>query len=330
MVNFELRYALRQPESKGDDFRARYDACVEQCDWADKLGFSSVMISEHHGSPDGYMCSPMVIGGAIAARTTNMRIRIAALIVPLHNMTRVAEDLATLDILSNGRVDPCISGGYVGYEFEAMGLDLSIRKKYMDDIVPFLKNAWSGEPFEYEGRTICVRPRPVQRPHLPIWMGGASHVAARRAARHADVFLPAHADYYVTFLEECEKIGRTPPEPRGESIMVWVAEDPDAFWAKYGPSALHENNAYGKWYADWGAWNGYVTCKDTDELRATGRYPIVTPDELVQKAKDLGPNGTVMLHPMAGGGDPDLAWESLELVKNKVMPALEAEEASAA
>lgn len=232
MINFELRYALRQPEEKGDDFRPRYDACIEQCAWADELGFTSVMISEHHGSPDGYMCSPMVIGGAIAARTKYMRIRIAALIVPLHNMTRVAEDLATLDILSNGRVDPVVSGGYVGYEFEAMGLDLSIRKKYMDDIVPFLKKAWTGEPFEYEGRTICVRPRPVQRP-IPIWMGGASHVSARRAAQHADVFLPAHADYYETFLKECENIGRTPPEPRTSGqIMAWARPcEPAALWA---------------------------------------------------------------------------------------------------
>ncbi|MYI36173.1 MAG: LLM class flavin-dependent oxidoreductase, partial [Acidimicrobiaceae bacterium] len=102
MVKFELRYALRQPESKGDDFQPRYEACVAQCAWGDRLGFSSVMISEHHGSPDGYMPSPMVVGGAIAAATQRMRIRIASLIGPLHNPVRLAEDLATLDLLSSG------------------------------------------------------------------------------------------------------------------------------------------------------------------------------------------------------------------------------------
>jgi len=325
-VNFELRYALRQPESKGDNFQPRYQACIEQCAWGDQLGFTSVMISEHHGSPDGYMPSPMVIGGAIAAVTKNMRIRIASLIGPLHNPVRFAEDLATLDLLSNGRLDPCISGGYVGYEFEAMGTDLANRKQYMDEIVPFLHKAWTGEPFEWKGKTIRVTPRPVQRPGPPIWMGGASRAAARRVARYADVFLPAHQDLLATYHEELKKLGRKPPATRyrRRSMMVWVAEDPDRFWAEFGPSALHENNAYGKWYAEWGAWNGYLTEAGTDALRATGRYPVVTPDELVARIEELDGEATVMFHPMAGGAEPELAWESLQLVENRVIPALHA------
>ncbi|MDH3644049.1 MAG: LLM class flavin-dependent oxidoreductase [Gammaproteobacteria bacterium] len=322
MVSFELRYALRQPESKGDDFQPRYQACVEQCAWGDKLGFTTVMISEHHGSPDGYMSSPMVLGGAIAAVTRGMRIRILSLVGPLHNPVRFAEDLATLDLVSNGRLEPCISGGYVGSEFEAMGTSLSARGEYMDEIVPFLHNAWSGQPFEWKGRTIRVTPRPVQRPGPPIWMGGASKVAARRAARHADVFLPSRRELMKVYYEELERVGRQAPPRRPPTLMVWLAEDKDKFWAEFGPSALHENNAYGKWWTDWNAWNGYVTEESTDALRETGRYPVVTPEELVASIEQFDGHVSVMFHPMAGGADPELAWQSLQLVEDKVIPML--------
>lgn len=322
MVSFGLRYALRQPEWMDTPLEHRYAACVEQCEWADKLGFSKVMLSEHHGSPDGYMPSPFVIGGAIAARTEAMRIHISAIIAPLHNPVRLAEDLAILDILSNGRVEPILAGGYVGYEFEALGTSLSNRKDYMEDIVPFLRLAWTGEPFEWKGKRYHITPKPVQAPHIPVWMGGASKASALRAARHADVYLPSRAELYDVFYEECDRLGKPRPTQRQRSTLLWVAEDPDKFWADFAPHAMHENNAYGKWYSDWDAWNGYVTMDDTDELRKTGLYPVLTPDETIARARELGPDGFVMLHPMVGGTTPEMAWEILELVANKVMPAL--------
>tara|TARA_B100000686_G_C16793790_1_gene980740 strand:+ start:2692 stop:3717 length:1026 start_codon:yes stop_codon:yes gene_type:complete len=332
MVNFELRYALRQPQAKGDKFQDRYQACLDQCQWADALGFSSVMLSEHHGSPDGYMSSPMVVGGAIAGITKRMRIRIVSLVGPLHNPVRLAEDLATLDILSNGRLEVCISAGYVGYEFEAMGTDLSKRKEYMDSIVPFLHMAWLGEPFEWKGKTLRVTPRPVQRPHPPIWMGGSSKAAARRAARFADIFYPAYltGEKYEmlmsTYLSELESLGRQPADKLQRSLLVWVAEDKEEFWSRFGESALHENNSYGKLYTDWGAWNGYEKEKDIKSLRSKGLYPIVTPEELVQKILERkGKPTTVMFHPMAGGADPGLAWEGLHLLESKVIPELKKE-----
>jgi hypothetical protein len=103
---------------------------------------------------------------------------------------------------------------------------------------------------------------------------------------------------------------------------VWVAEDKDKFWAEFGPSALHENNAYGKWYTDWNAWNTYVTEANADSLAQSGRYPVLTPKELVAAIEKRDGNVTVMFHPMAGGAEPDLAWESLRLIETTVMPAL--------
>ncbi len=322
MLTFELRYALRQPPEKGNNHQPRYEACIEQCAWADKLGFSAVMISEHHGSPDGYMPSPMVIGGAIASRTQQMRIRIAAVVAPLHNPVRLAEDLATLDILSNGRLDPVLSGGYVGYEFEALGTSLANRKSYMESIIPFLRQAWTGQTFEWQGQQIRVTPRPVQQPSPPIWMGGASEVSARRAARLGDEFLPADPTLYTIYTDELKRLGKFHDKSARNELIVWLAEDPEKFWTEFGPSALHENNAYGKWYTDWKAWNGYETKADTTALAETGLYPIMTPEGLVDYIESAGEDPIIMFHPLAGGFDPEPAWESLQLYESRVLPLL--------
>ncbi len=322
MTSFGLRYDMRR-RADGPSHQALYANCIEQCAWGDRLGFSTIMISEHHVAPSGYMPSPIVLGGAIAARTRSARIRISSLVAPLHNPLRLAEDLATLDIISNGRLEPVISGGYVGDEFEALGTSLANRKDYMDAIAPFLRAAWAGESVSWQGGpSFKISVLPVQKPHVPIWMGGASKPAARRAARHADVFQPARKDLYEVYEEELMKLGKPIPKRLPPSIMVWVAEDPDAFWAKFGRFAMNENNEYGSWYQKWNAWNGYIVETDEAALRATNRYPVVTPDELVKQARALGPDGFVMLHPMSGGLDPDVAWESLELVEKKVLPAL--------
>jgi alkanesulfonate monooxygenase SsuD/methylene tetrahydromethanopterin reductase-like flavin-dependent oxidoreductase (luciferase family) len=322
VTRFGLRYDLRRL-ADGPSHAELYAACIEQCAWGDRLGFSTIMISEHHIAPSGYMPAPIVLGGAIAARTRNVRIRISSLVAPLHNPLRLAEDLAVLDVISNGRLEPVLSGGYVGDEFEALGTSLAARADYMEEIVPFLRRAWAGETVAWrDGPPVRISTLPVQRPHVPIWMGGASKAAARRAARHADVFQPARAELYAEYLAELARLGKPAPAPGPRQMMAWVAEDPDAFWAKFAPYALNENNEYGRWWARWNAWNGYVETADADELKAARRYPVYTPDELVTAARALGPDGFVMLHPMSGGLDPDVAWQSLELVERQVLPAL--------
>src|ERR1700677_2173106 len=90
-----------------------YATCLEQCEWADGLGFDAVDLGEHHGQDDGYNPSGFVLAAAIAGRTQKIRIRLSALILPLHDPIRVAEDAAVVDILSSGRLDLIIGAGYV-------------------------------------------------------------------------------------------------------------------------------------------------------------------------------------------------------------------------
>ena len=100
----------------------RYEAAIEMAEWADRLGGLSISVSEHHGSPDGYLPSPIPLLGAMAARTTSrFRLMIAALIAPFYEPLRLAEDLIVLDIVSRGRVDLIIGAGYVHEEFDLYG-----------------------------------------------------------------------------------------------------------------------------------------------------------------------------------------------------------------
>jgi len=107
-----LRYDMRAP-AFGAPAAALYAAALEQAAFADAHGFDAVQLSEHHGSEDGYLPAPLVLAAAIAGRTKGIRLEIAALILPLHEPLRVAEDVAVLDLASAGRVELVIGAGYV-------------------------------------------------------------------------------------------------------------------------------------------------------------------------------------------------------------------------
>jgi len=324
MPLLSLRYDLRCAPFDATTSADLMATALDQCEWADRLGFATVTLSEHHGSPDGYLPSPLVLGAAIAARTRNLRLMIAALIAPLHDPIRLAEDIAVLDVLSNGRVIPVVSGGYVESEFRAFGKQLSDRARVMEEIVPFLERAWTGEPFEHRGATLRVTPRPVQKPRPPIFMGGGSAPAARRAARHADHFMPTIPEFYTLFREERVKLGKPDPGPlpRTTGNFLYVTEDPDHAWKQIAPFAMHEMNAYGQWMAEAGTTGPYRPIDDPDALRESGEYVLMTPDQLIETARGMSGFDTILFHPLMGGMDPELSWASLRLFESKVLPAL--------
>ena len=101
-----------------------------------------------------------------------------------------------------------------------------------------------------------------------------------------------------------------------------MAEDPDATWEKIAPYLLHETNGYGRWITEAGTDAPYQIFDNADDLRASGRYPVLTPEEIVEKAREMGPLEPLLLHPLAGGMDPELSWESLRLMESRVLPVL--------
>jgi alkanesulfonate monooxygenase SsuD/methylene tetrahydromethanopterin reductase-like flavin-dependent oxidoreductase (luciferase family) len=196
----------------------------------------------------------------------------------------------------------------------------------MEEIVPLLTRAWSGEPFQHGGATVRVMPRPVQQPRPPIFMGGGSAAAARRAARHADHFMPTVPQFYEIFRQERVKLGKPDPGPmpRTTGNFLYLAEDLDAAWKRIAPYAMHEMNAYGQWMAEAGVTGPYQPMRDTDALRATGQYALMTPQQLIETARGMSGLDSVLFHPLMGGMDPELSWASLRLFEQKVLPALRA------
>lgn len=324
MPSLMLRFDMRQPDTSRVSRADMYQAAVDMCAWGDDNGIPAVHLSEHHGSEDGYCPSPLVLASAVAARTQAMQIYISALIAPLHDPVQLAEDLAVLDIISRGRVIPVISGGYREEEFRAVGKDLSVRKQYMDDIGPFLKQAWSGETFEYQGRTITITPTPHSQPRPMILMGGSSRPAARRAARDADYFIPSGPEIFEYYREELAKLGKPDPGPmpQAPSTVTFVANDPDAYWGQIAPHVQHETNIYARWARESNAFSPYHHFDDTDALRASGAYRVYRPGELVEAARAMPAAQPIMFHPLCGGIPPELGWSSLQLFMDEVMPTL--------
>lgn len=326
MALFGIRFDLRDPAFAPTTTAERYAAAVDMAEWADRLGFVTVTLSEHHGSADGYLPSPLPVAAAMAARTTNTRLNIAAMVSAFHDPLRLAEDLAVVDILSDGRLDVVITNGYVPSEFEMFGVPMSERATRTTEMVRTLKQAWAGEPFEFRGRTACVRPVPVQPGGPPVSLGGSVEAAARRAARIADGFIPSMPELWAFYADECVKVGKPDPGPYlgGDTSVIHVATDVDAGWAELAPYAMHEVNAYGEWAAQTGieGSTGYVRVDDPDALRATGQYRVVTPAQLVEELTAGGPFAFCMLHPMVGGLPPEIAWSSLRLIETEVIPNL--------
>ncbi len=188
---FALRHDFRNPVFAGTSMADRYAAALEMATWADSLGCVAISVSEHHGSEDGYLPSPIPMLAAMAARTENVRFMVAALVAPFYDPLRLAEDLVVLDNLSRGRVDLIVAGGYVHEEFAMFDVPMNERGKRVAETVATLKAAFAGAPFEYRGRTVQVSPAPFRPGGPALILGGSSKPAAERAARIGDGFLPS-------------------------------------------------------------------------------------------------------------------------------------------
>lgn len=321
MVEFSLNYDMRAPDF-ATPASTLYAEAIAQCRWADSRGFVGVTLSEHHASDDGYLPSPIVMGAAIAGATEQLLIRLSVVLLPLYDPLRAAEDLAVLDLISAGRLRLTVAAGYRPEEYEQFGLEIRRRPSLMEEAIVTLRKAWTGEPFEYRGRTVRVLPRPHQTPQPQIVLGGASPATARRAARLCDGYQPLGDRLYQIYLDELEKLGK--PAPTGVRrptdagpVFVHVAQDPERDWAAIAPHALHESNSYGAW-ASGVRGAVYTVATEADELRTQGRYVVLTPDEAIAHARE---RGSLTLKPLMGGMNPELGWSCLDLVAHRVMPA---------
>ena len=317
-----IRFNQVQPGLDPNEMAARYQATLDMAAYAEAHGFDMISLEEHHGADDGWSPSPLITAGLVFGRCQRLGVSISALLVPLHDPLRIAEDIAVLDLASGGRLVVIAGIGYRPSEYAAHGKSWADRGALMDESLDVLLKAWTGEPFEYRGTTVRVTPRPLTQPHPILLVGGTSKPAARRAARlglpmSTAAHLPELEAYYY---EQCAAYGTQGfcAMPAAGLTLTFVHEDPDKAWAELGQYFLHEATTYAQWQTPDVKSAVHSHAKTPDELRAEGIYEIITPEECATR----GPDAQYTLHPLVGGMPLDEGWKSLTLFVEQVIPKL--------
>ncbi|GAA0604409.1 LLM class flavin-dependent oxidoreductase [Streptomyces crystallinus] len=316
-----VRMNLVAPHEGPEALSARYRAAVRMAAYADAHGVDTVQTEEHHGTGNGWLPSPFAFAGAVFGATERIAVTVSAIIGPLYDPLRLAEDIAVLDLLGGGRLVTVAGIGYRPEEYEQAGVEWGRRGKLQDLLLETLLKAWTGEPFTYRGRTVRVTPRPFTQPHPTLLVGGSSKAAARRAARLGLPFFPsAHLPeleaYYREQLTAHGTEGWT-MMPAEKTPLLHLSEDPDRAWELYGEHFLHEARMYASWQSKDIRSAVRSAASSVRELRAEGVYRIVTPDECAALGAE-----SLVLHPLCGGMPLEEGWRSLRLFTDDVLPRL--------
>lgn len=217
-----------------------YDTFVEYVLEAERLGFESLFLVEHHFTGIGQVSSSMSLLAYLAAKTSKIRLGTGVVVLPWHNPVLVAEQAATLDLLSNGRFDFGVGRGYRQAEFDSFGVPLEEAAERFDEAIEVIRKSWaSKERFSHQGKrwhyeNIIVEPPVRQQPHPPLWLGAGNPDAIRRAAREGfNLLLDQVASIALVgervkvFREECERVGRPyAPAMVGLTRGLYLAKTP--------------------------------------------------------------------------------------------------------
>lgn len=170
--------------------------------WAEKLGYEMIAVPEHHVVPAEHLdlSGPHYFNAhagmaCFAGATERVRVNSCINILPLQHPIVTAKSLATIDWLSGGRVTVTFAVGWLEGEFEALGVDFHQRGAIADEYIQAIIALWTEERPAFEGRYLSFRdvvfePKPVQKPHVPIWFGGDADAVLKRIARHASGWWP--------------------------------------------------------------------------------------------------------------------------------------------
>lgn len=339
-MDIGLLFPFRNPPQWRVPWPEFYAEQLRQVQVAEQLGFDTAWLTEHHFSEDGYSPSLIPIAATIAGQTSTIRIGTFLILLPLHNAVRLAEDAATVDILSNGRFDLGFGQGYVPSEFEGYGIPRNERGSRLREGVEVIQGIWSQSPFSYQGKhynlkDIRIVPPPVQKPYTPIWIGARGPIGIKRTARLGCHFLgvsdpEAQQLYDDTLREE----GHNPEDFHAAQLRwCFVGENRDAAWDACEKHLHYMLSWYGDRLVEASDFKGddaFAKLPSVDELRESdqamiGQPMVGSPDEVAREILSFT-TGIRTTHLVLGmhfpGVPPAAVQRSMELFAKEVMPAL--------
>ncbi len=313
----------------------RHREIVELAVRAEAAGFSSVWLGEHHLC-DYILSAPTVVLSAIAERTTSLRLGTGVTLLANLDPVRVAEDYATVDLLSGGRVELVVGRGVVSRTYADFGQDFEDSREIYAENLDLLLRLWREEEVTWRGKhrapldAVTVQPRPAQTPHPPIWVGGGTshHSIDLAATRRLPLMLPSvlappeeFAPLVERYRDTLESAGHDPARfPVGACSHVWVGESSQKARDEWRPYYLH----YWKFVLDLLGWRGPSSSGGVDyDTMLKGPAICGSPAEVVDRILGMRELLGLDLHLSMldlGGLPPERVHRTLDLFGEKVLP----------
>lgn len=304
---------------------------LEQARAASEVGFDSLFVGEHRFTDDIYFDNFTTLSRTAAAVRKDMTVGTSVSLLPLHHPGLVAEQGATLDTITDGTFVLGAAAGYRDQEFGVLGIDKGERSGRVEEGVEVIRALWMDDDISYDGEYISFEgvssyPHPVQEPHPPIWLGGTSPAAVRRAARLGDAWLIDP----ITPVDRLEKAASlyereldSDPNCRPIRRDVYVAETTEAAVEIAMPYLLNKYDSL----AEWGIVDeGPDDERERFEAVREGRYLIGSPDDVVAELEALGKRVGIdhlIARVQWPGMDHDRAMECIDLLGREVRPRIE-------
>lgn len=304
-MRFGVNFGMVSPPGSGQTWFDSVQDLLRVAPQLEELGYDSLHVTEHHFQRDGHDPSPLMVLSAIASRTSQLTLGTNILLVPLYNPVKLAEDIAVLDNISNGRVTVGVAPGYVPEEFAGLMVPYEERAGRFEEGLDILQAAWTQDTFEYSGKYFQIpetflMPKPVQDPHPQIWYGvSGPRMLERAAERRCPVTgSPRHSvdelvEHFKIYRGRGKEIGYEPdvvPIMRGAFIAATTEEAEEIA----GPAVTHLfRETYGKNSAK----GARALTDDKGQLivdedtvgfeNFKDRYLIGTPDDVIPKIHEL-------------------------------------------
>jgi probable F420-dependent oxidoreductase len=332
-LRFGLWYDFRNPSQWRQPADRLYREIFDQIAWAENNGFDDVWLSEHHFIEDGYLPSILPVAAAIAARTNRIRIGSGVLLMPFHNPVRLSEDAAVVDVISGGRFELGVGVGFKREEFNSFGVAFKERGARTNQSLEIIRRALSGETVTFKSdffdfKNVKVTPTPIQKPHPPIWLGGFTPAALRRAVRFGDGFTQpgASREVYDAYVTELKKQERPTDNIRFASGFwcLLVSNNPEKTFVEAADHIIYQANNYSEWLSAAGLNPLSDYLRDREQLRQSGLLRVVDPETAISVIRDFT-NTVPITHfyswTLPPGLPPRWAQTHLELFASKVIPA---------